>query len=78
MPLYHSGVLGLRLWCLGATFNSISGILLRSGLLVEETRVPGENQSTAISHWQTLSYNVASSTPHMSGIRTHNVSCDRH
>jgi hypothetical protein len=26
------------------TFNNISAILWRSGLLVEETRVPGENR----------------------------------
>ena len=32
-----------------ATFNNISAILWRSVLLVEKTRVPGEN------HWQTLS-----------------------
>jgi len=30
------------------------------------------------SHWQTLSYNVVSSTPRQNGIRTHNVSGDRH
>jgi hypothetical protein len=46
-----------------ATFNNISVILWRSVLLVEETRVPGENQPVA-RHWQTLSYNVVSSTPH--------------
>jgi hypothetical protein len=34
-------------------------------------RVPGEN-------WQSLSQNVVSSTPRPSGIRTHNVSGDRH
>jgi hypothetical protein len=39
-----------------ATFNNISVISRRS---VEETGVPG-----AASHWQTLSHNVASSTPH--------------
>ena len=27
-------------------------------------RVPGENQQTVASHWQTLSQNVVSSTPH--------------
>jgi hypothetical protein len=31
--------------------------------MVEETRVPGENHSSATSHWQTLSLNVVSSTP---------------
>ena len=36
------------------------------------TRVPMENHwPVALSHWQTLSHNVVSSTPRMSGIRTH-------
>jgi hypothetical protein len=34
--------------------------------------------TTAASHWQTLSHNVTSSTPRLSGIRTHNVSGDMH
>jgi hypothetical protein len=41
-----------------ATFNNISAISWQLVLLVEETGVPGEN------HWQTLSHNVVSSTPH--------------
>ena len=36
--------------------------------------VPGENHRPAASHWQTLSHNVVSSTPHLNGIRTHDVS----
>jgi hypothetical protein len=32
--------------------------------LVEETRVPGENHRPVASHWQTLSHNVVSNTPH--------------
>jgi hypothetical protein len=39
---------------LNATFNNISVISWQSVLLVEETRVPGEN------HRQTLSHNVVS------------------
>jgi hypothetical protein len=39
---------------------------------VKETRVLVEN------HGQTLSHNVVSSTPHLSWIRTHNISSDRH
>jgi hypothetical protein len=31
---------------------------------MEETRVPGENHWPAASHWQFLSHNVVSSTPH--------------
>ena len=61
-----------------ATFNNISVISWRSVLLVEETRVPRENHWPAASHRQTLSHNVASSTPRLSGILTHNVSGDRH
>jgi hypothetical protein len=34
--------------------------------LVEETGVTGENHESATSHWQTLSHNVVSSTPHLS------------
>ena len=47
-----------------ATFNNISIILWQSALLVEETGVPRENRQQAASHWQTLSYIVASRTPH--------------
>jgi len=43
-----------------ATFNNISIISWRSDLLVEETE---ENHIPSASHWQTLSYNVVSSTP---------------
>ena len=60
-----------------ATFNNIS-IILWSVLLFEETRVSWENHRPATSHWQTLSHNVVLSTPHLSGIRTHKVSGDRH
>jgi hypothetical protein len=50
-----------------ATFNNISVVSWRSVLLVEETGVPGE----------TFLHNVVSSTPRLSGIRTHNLSGDR-
>jgi len=40
-----------------ATFNNTSIISWRSILLVEETRVHGDN------HWQTLSHNSVSSIP---------------
>jgi len=35
-----------------ATLNTIS--VISSVLLVEETRVPGENHRPATSHWQTF------------------------
>jgi hypothetical protein len=40
--------------------------------------VPGENHRPAASYWQTLSHNIESSTLHLSRIRTHNASGDRH
>jgi hypothetical protein len=46
-----------------ATFNNISVILRLSVLYVEETWVLGENHWPVVSHWQTLSHNVVSSTP---------------
>ena len=58
---------------LNSIFNNISVISWRSVLLVEETE---ENNRPG--HWQTLSQNVISSAPRMSGIRTHNVDGDRH
>ena len=69
---------GLVLSCFNATFNNISVISWRSVLMVEETGVPGENRLPAASDWQTLSHNVVSSAPRLSGIRTENVSGDRH
>jgi hypothetical protein len=46
-----------------ATLNNISVISWRSVLLVEETRVPGENHWPVTSHWQTWSHKVVLSTP---------------
>ena len=56
-----------------ATFNNISAISSWSVLLVEETGGPGKNHRPVVSHWQTLSHNVVSSTPRLGGIRTHDV-----
>ena len=39
---------------LNATFNNILAILWQLVLLVEETRVPGENHWSATSNWQTF------------------------
>ena len=49
-------------------------------LLVEETRVPEENQRPTASHRQNSSHNVVLYTVHlaMSGIRTHNISGNRY
>ena len=46
------------------TFNNISAILWQSVLLVEETGVPWKTTDLS----QTLSHNVVSSTPRLSGI----------
>ena len=63
----------VRIMMFNATFNNISVISWRSVLLVEDTRVPRENQQPDASHWQTLSHNVVLSTPRQRGICTHNV-----
>ena len=54
---------GVRVMVLKNTFNYISIISWRSVLLAEETGVT-ENHRPVASHRQTLSHNVASSTPH--------------
>ena len=61
-------------WCMvfDATFNNILAKSWQSVLLVEETGVPGENHRPAASRGETLSHNVESSTPRMSGVQTHN------
>jgi hypothetical protein len=43
---------------------------------VEETGVHGENHRPVANRWQSLSHNVVSSTPRLSGFRTHNVGGD--
>jgi hypothetical protein len=63
---------------INATLNNISVILWRSVLLVEETGVPRENHRPVAGNSQTLSHNIVLSTPRLSGIRTHNISGDRH
>ena len=67
----------VRFMVFSTTFNNISAILWRWVLLVEESGVPAENHWPAASHWQTLSTNVVSNTPRLSGIQIHNV-IDRH
>ena len=68
----------VRVMVFNATFNNISAISWQLVLLVEETRVSGENHRPVASHRQTLSHNVLSSRPSLSGIRTHNFSGDRY
>ena len=60
------------------TFKHFSVTSWRSDVLVEESGVAGENHWPAVSHWYTLSHQVASCIPCLSGIQTHNISGDRH
>ena len=47
-----------------ATFNNISVITWQLVLLMERIGLPGENhKDEVVSHWQTLTHNVVSSTP---------------
>jgi hypothetical protein len=62
-----------RFMVFNVTFNNISVISCRSVLLVEGTGVSGVNHRPVVTHWQTWSHNVVSSTHHLKGIRTHNV-----
>jgi len=66
----------VRVMVFNATFNNISVISWRSVLLVDETRVAGENHRPAANHLQTFSHNVISSTHRLRGIQAHNVSCN--
>jgi hypothetical protein len=47
---YKNYRIRVRVVVFNATFNNISVISWRSVLLVEETRVPGENHRSAASH----------------------------
>jgi hypothetical protein len=57
----------LCLWR-NAKYSQTCIILWRSVLLVEDTRMTGENHLSVASHWKTLSHSVVSSTPRLSGI----------
>jgi hypothetical protein len=62
--MYIGMTIWVRVTVLNATFGNISVILCLSVLLVEGTGGPWENHWHVTSHWQTLSHNVVSSTPH--------------
>jgi hypothetical protein len=56
----------VRIMVFNATFNNIAVISWQSVLLVEESGGTRENHRPTANHWQTLSHNVASSTPRLS------------
>ena len=64
----------VRVMMFNATFNNISVISWRSVLLVEETRVPGENHRPAASHCQTLSNEIQNTSQKMSWYTNYNKS----
>ena len=74
IEIQHLGLVWFMVF--NVTFNNISVILRWSVLLMEETRVPGENHRPAAIHRQTLSHNVLSSRSRLSGVQTHNFSGD--
>ena len=71
--VFENTTVRVRVWSITPLSKVLSW---RSGLLMEETGIPGENHRPVTSNWQTYSHNVVSSTPRMCGIRTHNVSGD--
>ena len=69
--------LGLELWCL-TTLSTILQ-LYRGGQFNWWRKPEYPEKSTDLPQiTDTLSHNVVSSTPRLSGIRTHNISGDRH
>jgi hypothetical protein len=67
---------GFGLWCLTSLSTIFQIYRACQFYLWRKPEYPGENHQPATSHRQTLSHNVVSGTPCLSGIRTRNVSGD--
>jgi hypothetical protein len=68
----------IKIMVFNPTFNNISAISWRPFSWVEEIGTPGENPRPVASPWQTLSYDIVSSTPRLIGIWTHKDNGKRH
>jgi len=70
---------GLGLWCLTPLSTIFQLYCGGQSYWWRKLEYPEKTTDLhAASHWQTWSHNGVSSTPHPSGIWTHNVSGDRH
>jgi hypothetical protein len=69
--LFCNYAIRVELLCL-KPLSKTTFISWRSVLFEEGTRLPGENNRPAASHWQTSSHNVVSRTPRLSRFGTHN------
>jgi hypothetical protein len=63
VPYEYNSLKHRRVIEFNATFNNISVISWWLVLLVEETRIPGENHRPVASHLQTLSHKVVVPMP---------------
>ena len=71
-------IYGLGLWCLTPLQQYFSYIVAISFYWWRKPECPEKTTDLSQITGKTLSHNVVSSTPRLSGIRTHNVSGDRH
>ena len=81
--LFLCGILGRGSWIFSFHIVSPNQKLLTLfqqyfSHIVAVSVIGGESHRLVASHWQIVSHNVVSSSHRLSGIRTHNFSCDRH
>ena len=67
----------VRVMVFNATFNNISVIHGDQFYWWRKSEYPEKTTDLPQVNDKTLSHNVVSSTPHLSGLRTHNISGDR-